>query len=128
MTLASPQFLVYVAGGVLTALIDIGLLQILVFKGVDPLLAASAGFAAGLCVNYAFHAKVTFNNVSTFAKLMRFLCVVALNYLMTLGFVAVAVALFQQPIIGKLVSLPFVAVNGYLLSKYWVFKQGDTAA
>ncbi|RLM49624.1 GtrA family protein, partial [Halobellus sp. Atlit-31R] len=23
---------------------------------------------------------------------------------------------------GKLLSLPLVAVNGYLLSKYWIFK------
>ncbi|MFC5461346.1 GtrA family protein [Massilia niabensis] len=122
LTLPGPQFLVFVAGGALSALVDIGLLQLLVYNGVAPLAATSAGFLAGLCVNYAFHAKVTFKNVTTVRTLSRFLCVVGLNYLLTLGLVAVSVALVEQPLVGKLVSLPLVAMNGFFLSKHWIFK------
>ena len=122
LTLPTTQFLVFVAGGGLSALVDIGLMQLLIVNGLAPLTAATAGFAAGLCVNYAFHARVTFKNVTTMRTLSRFLCVVALNYLLTLGLVAVSVGLFQQALIGKLLSLPLVAVNGFILSKYWIFK------
>lgn len=122
LTRPGPQFLVFVAGGGLSALVDIGLMQLLIMNGVAALVAATAGFAAGLCVNYAFHAKVTFKNVTTVRTLSRFLCVVGLNYLLTLGLVAVSVALFEQALIGKLLSLPLVAVNGFFLSKYWIFK------
>lgn len=116
-----PQFLVFLVGGVLSALVDIGLMQLLITGGTDPLQATAAGFLAGLCVNYAFHAKVTFKNVTSVATLSRFLCLVGLNLLITLGLVALAVALFQQALVGKLLSLPVVAVNGFLLGKYWVF-------
>lgn len=122
LRLPGAQFLVFIAGGGLSALVDIGIMQLLILNGVAPLTAATAGFAAGLCVNYAFHARVTFKNVTTLRTLSRFLCVVGLNYLLTLGLVAVSVALFQQALIGKLLSLPLVAVNGFFLSKNWIFK------
>jgi putative flippase GtrA len=122
LRLPGAQFLVFIAGGGLSALVDIGIMQLLIVNGVAPLAATTAGFAAGLCVNYAFHARVTFKNVTTLRTLSRFLCVVGLNYLLTLGLVAVSVALFQQALIGKLLSLPLVAVNGFFLSKHWIFK------
>jgi putative flippase GtrA len=122
LTLPGGQFLVFVAGGGLSALVDIGLMQLLILNGVAPLPATSAGFGAGLCVNYAFHARVTFKNVTTVRTLSRFLCVVALNYLLTLGLVALSVALFEQALVGKLLSLPLVALNGFFLSKHWIFK------
>ncbi len=117
-----PQFLVFVAGGGLSALIDIGVLQLLIHAGVDPFAATTLGFLAGFVVNYAFHAKVTFKNVTTMRTLVRFVCVVGLNYLLTLGMVAISLAIFQEALIGKLVSLPLVAVNGFFLSKHWIFK------
>lgn len=54
--------------------------------------------------------------------LIRFICVVGLNYILTLALVALSLSMFQNALIGKLVSLPLVAVNGFFLSKYWIFK------
>jgi putative flippase GtrA len=122
LTALSPQFMVYVAGGALSALVDIGLLQMLVMKGVGAIWATTLGFLAGLVVNYAFHAKVTFKNVTTPATLARFLFVTGLNYVLTLGCVALAVAAYNWPLLGKVLSLPLVALNGFFLSKYWIFK------
>lgn len=116
------QFLVFVAGGLLSALVDIGLMQLLLGAGAAPLAAASAGFAAGLAVNYAFHARVTFAQLSRRDSLLRYLCVVAINYGVTLLMVALAQAWLDNPLTGKLASLPLVAANGFLLSKFWVFK------
>ncbi|WP_332855261.1 GtrA family protein [Duganella sp. S19_KUP01_CR8] len=120
--LLQPQFLLFVAGGLLCALIDIGLMQLLIGGGAAPVAAASAGFVAGLVVNYAFHAKVTFKQLSSSTTVARYLCVVAANYLITVALVALAQSLLGWALAGKLASLPLVAVNGYLLSKYWVFK------
>lgn len=117
------QFLVFVAGGVLTAAIDIGLMQLALMQGVAPLPAATFGFLAGLAVNYAFHARVTFARLTRRHSLLRYLVVVALNYGLTLLLVGLAQALAGNPLAGKLISLPLVAANGFLLSKYWVFKQ-----
>ncbi|MEW6372019.1 MAG: GtrA family protein [Pseudomonadota bacterium] len=122
LSLLSPQFLVYVTGGVLSAVIDIGLLQLLIVNGTDAFVATSVGFLAGLGVNYAFHAKVTFKNVTSLRTLSRFLCLVGLNYLITLGLVALSLQLFDQALVGKILSLPVIAVNGFILGKIWVFK------
>lgn len=119
---APPQFFVFIAGGCLSALVDIGLMQLLIAAGVAPLPAASAGFLAGLALNFAFHARITFHSLATPAIFTRYLCVVALNYLLTIGMVALSMALVASALAGKLASLPLVAVNGYFLGKHWIFK------
>jgi len=116
------QFATFVAGGLLCAAADIGAMRTLLTAGVHYASATTAGFIAGLLVNYAFHSRVTFGAVATPVNFMRYLCVVGLNYLLTLGCVALAVPFLDNPLFGKIVSLPLVAVNGYLLSKYWIFK------
>lgn len=125
--LLNRQFLVYVGGGVLCALIDIGLMQWLLHLGVHLVAASSAGFGAGLAVNYAFHAKVTFSTFAGGRSFARYLCVVAVNYLLTIALVSLAQALVGSPLAGKIVSLPLVAVNGYLLGRYWIFKTAPGA-
>lgn len=120
--LISPQFAMFIAGGVLCAAIDIGLMQFLIYQGIGNVAAASAGFGAGLLVNYLFHAKITFQSTTGGANFARYLCVVGVNYVITIGFVALGAALVDWPLAGKLVSLPVVAINGFLLSKYWIFK------
>jgi putative flippase GtrA len=116
------QIAVFLAGGVLSALIDIGTMMLLLSAGAHHMAATSAGFGAGLLVNYAFHARVTFSGNASTASFTRYLCVVGLNFMLTLGCVTLSTALLDNPLVGKLLSLPLVACNGYLLSKYWIYK------
>jgi putative flippase GtrA len=118
------QFGTFVAGGLLCALVDIGLMQLLLRAGVHFAPATTAGFLAGLLVNYAFHSRVTFGAGASASGFARYLCVVGLNYLLTIGCVSFAVALAGMPLLGKIVSLPLVAGSGYLLSKFWIFREG----
>ncbi len=119
----SRQFGTFIAGGLLCALVDIGVMQILLHSGAHFTAATTAGFVAGLLVNYAFHSRVTFEAGASASSFARYLCVVGLNYLLTMGCVALAVALAGQPLLGKILSLPLVSVNGYLLSKFWIFRK-----
>ncbi|WP_288378431.1 GtrA family protein [uncultured Massilia sp.] len=116
------QFALFVTGGLICALADVGLMQLLIGFGMPATAAATAGFAAGLLVNYAFHSRVTFNAAANPANFARYLCVVGVNYLLTIACVALGQAVFDNPLVGKIVSLPLVAANGYLLGKYWIFK------
>ena len=118
----SRQFGLFVFGGVLCALVDIGLMQLLLHNGLHFASATTAGFLAGLLVNYAFHSRVTFDAAATPSSFARYLCVVGVNYALTLGCVALAQSVAGMPLAGKLVSLPLVSINGYLLGKYWIFK------
>lgn len=116
------QVAVFLVGGGLSAVIDVGLMQILIMAGGGYLLAASGGFLAGLLFNYFFHSKVTFQESPSAGSFVRYLTLVAINYAFTLACVALAVALGSAPVIGKLVSLPLIAVNGFVIGKYWIFK------
>jgi putative flippase GtrA len=116
------QFATFVAGGLVCAVADIGLMQLLIAGGGHYASATSAGFGAALLLNYAFHSRVTFAATASPQRFARFLCLVGVNYLLTMACVALAVALVANPLFGKIVSLPLVALNGFVLGKYWIFK------
>jgi putative flippase GtrA len=118
------QFGTFLAGGLLCALVDIGVMQLLLRSGVHFAGATTAGFLAGLLVNYAFHSRVTFEAAASASSFARYLCVVGLNYLLTMACVSLAVSLAGMPLAGKIVSLPLVSVSGYLLGKFWIFRKG----
>jgi putative flippase GtrA len=115
-----------VAGGLLCAALDVGIMQLLLRAGAGAAAATTAGYLASLLLNYAFHSKVTFDAAASAAGFKRYLCVVGINYLLTLGCVSAGAHLLGMPLAGKLVSLPMVAVNGYLLSKHWIFRKAAT--
>ena len=119
----SRQFGTFVAGGLLCALVDIGIMQVLLHAGAHFTGATTVGFLAGLLVNYAYHSRVTFAAAASASSFARYLCVVGLNYLLTMGCVSLAVSLAGLPLLGKIVSLPLVSVSGYLLSKFWIFRK-----
>lgn len=116
------QILVYLFGGVLSALIDVGVMQALIYAGVNYLLATSVGFGAGLLFNYGYHARVTFSSPPSGASLLRYLCVVVFNYGITLACVALSIKLHGVALSGKLLALPLVAISGYLFGKRWIFR------
>lgn len=118
----TPQFLIYVGVGVLTALVDVGTMALMLNTGVNVTAATTSGFALGLVVNQILHTKITFAARFTFAATIRFWMIVAINYGLTLLFVFVASWLEINAITGKLASLPAVAINGFLLSKFWAFR------
>lgn len=91
--------------------------------GINHNGTASTGFFVGFVFNYAFHANMTFEAAGSIPALIRFVAVVAINYCLTILFVSVADTVLGSALIGKIASLPFVAINGFLLSKHWVFKK-----
>ncbi|WP_050010615.1 GtrA family protein [Herbaspirillum sp. B65] len=118
----SKSFLTFIIVGAITALIDIGLMQLLIWVGVYYLVAATLGFFVGLLANFSLHTRVTFGAEYSHSVLVRFVTVVFINYFTTLLIVHLFQITLNEPLLGKLISLPVVAVNGFFLSKNWVYK------
>lgn len=118
---SAQQLMVFVSVGVVCVAIDISVLQGLVYLGTNYPVAVSLGFAAGLAANYFGHAKVTFKVSCGKSALFRFVVVVFVNYLITMLFVYLSMSMLNSVLIGKILSLPVVALNGYVLSRVWVF-------
>lgn len=119
---ATRQFSVFVGVGIVCAVIDVGLMQMLVAIGAPVFSATTAGFLAGLGLNFLLHTRVTFRASYTHAALAKFMLIVLLNYLLTLFCVGLSANWLGNALIGKLLSLPLVAANGFLLSRHWVYR------
>jgi len=116
------QFFIYITVGLLSALLDVALLQLLITYGVDYRVATSAGFVVGLVFNYLCHQRITFRSRLSLASTLRYISVVGFNYFITLGLVMATVALWQNPIPGKLLALPIVALIGFFAGRAWIFR------
>ena len=119
----------YVAVGFLSATIDLGLVALLLPIVPLAVFAITAGYIAGLTANYLLHARYTFSVASTsVSQALRFAIVAGFNYLLTLFIVwALHNGLGIEVVASKALSLPAIAVCGFLLSKYWVFRAESAA-
>jgi len=97
-------------------------MQLMMLAGFNYIAAITGGFIAGILVSFLFNASLTFRSTMDLPIFARFLTVVAINYLITLVFVFLSLSMLENVLAGKILSLPVVAVNGFLLSKHWVFK------
>ncbi|WP_407919251.1 hypothetical protein [Dakarella massiliensis] len=64
---------------------------------------------------------MTFRSTLSNEHLFKYSIVVAINYLLTLIFTYIFEQFFNLPMMGKIISLPVVAVNGFVLLNYWVY-------
>lgn len=116
------QFLIFIFGGLVCAIIDISLMHLMILAGFNYIIAATGGFFTGLGASYLFHSQLTFRFAMSSTNFWRFLAVVGVNYLFTIAFVSLFFLIFKSALIGKIISLPIIAVNGYYLSRRWVFQ------
>lgn len=130
MSLLRWRFGRFVLVGLACAAVDTAVVWALDRQAFRYGVAVTAGFFAGFLLNYVLHARYTFSVARLHAsQLLRFIAVVVANYLITLAVVALLHDLAgMDVVIAKVVSLPIVAVNGYWLSKAWVFGKDSLGA
>jgi putative flippase GtrA len=123
------RFLRYIVVGLTSTAIDVACVAVLLRTDLSYWLAVTLGFIAGLIVNYLLHVAYTFGaRLKVVAQAVRYGTVVALNYLLTLAIVWIGHELLGGPVLAaKIASLPIIAMTGFLLSKYWVFRPADGA-
>ena len=117
-----PKFVVYVIVGSLSAIIDLTTLNILITLYTTQWLAVGVAFIVGFVFNVKAHALFTFVSPLTSKSALKFTAVVAVNYLLTLLIIESLTVLSYSLMTAKVVSLPIIAVSGYLLGRHWAFK------
>ncbi len=119
--MVTRQFSTYILVGIVCAVIDVGLMQLLIFLGMHYMAATTIGFVTGLLINFLLHTQITFNTRYSHHALLCYLVVVGANYLLTLLVVELFHHWLEMAILGKLISLPLIAINGFLLGKNWIY-------
>ncbi|EHK89647.1 GtrA family protein [Aggregatibacter actinomycetemcomitans] len=110
--------------GGISALVDIGCLylfsKILLWNNE---LSISLAFILGLVFNYFSHTYFTFQEKANVGNLVKYLILVLLNYINTIVLMYFLTELLHIDIIvAKVITLPFIAVNTFVISKVWVYK------
>ena len=118
------QFARYVVTGVVSLLVDLGVLRALLMANLAQEFAVAVAFIAGVIVNLLMHKFFTFRDSSRLHawQAARFLAVVGLNLSLTelIVWLATHEAGFGV-FAAKLASLPLVLAIGFTLSRKWVF-------
>lgn len=117
-----PKFVVYVIVGSLSAIIDLTTLNILISLNTPQWSAVTIAFIAGFVFNLKTHALFTFASPLTSKSALKFTAVVAINYLLTLLIIEALTAFSCNLMTAKVVSLPIIAISGFLLGRHWAFK------
>lgn len=120
----SKTFIIFCLVGVVSAVVDLSVLYILNNIFVETLIiSVTLAFIAGLVANYILHTNITFRTKVSTINAIKFSIVVVLNYFLTLAVIKFCVDFASFGVIlSKVISLPIVAVSGFVLSKYWVYK------
>jgi putative flippase GtrA len=114
--------MVYVIVGSVSAIIDLLTLRILLSLNTPQWPAVTIAFIAGFVFNLKSHALFTFVSAITKKSALRFTSLVGVNYLLTLAIIETLSNFSFTIITAKVISLPVIAISGYLLGRYWAFK------
>ena len=119
----------YLAVGLTAFAVDFGLLVLLrEVVGAPIWLAATIGFWASLAVVFLTNKYVTFNaRGSGHRQLVRYFTLLVVNYLATLGVIALAVRIGVGYQVGKVVAVAMTTVWNYFAYEFWVFRRADQA-
>lgn len=116
------QVFFYLIVGLITAGVDVGLVIVLLKFNFHLLTSVSIGYLTGVLFNFFTQAIITFNSNVSGKRLLKYLTVVAINYFLTLIIILVFKKIGLSPLVGKIFSLPIVAIFGFYLSKKWIYK------
>lgn len=118
------MFARFLVVGVLSYVVDAGTLAALHSGfGVPLLVATSIAFATGLLVNYGLNRALTFGSDSAVRyEVSRYLVLVLLNYVATLGLVGGLTAAGLPYLASKTVSTAVLAVANFIAYRSWVFR------
>jgi len=117
------QFGRYLAVGVISAAIDVLTLWLLLAAQVQRVPAVALAMLAGMTANYALHRVYTFRTEQPLRlrSVVRYTAIVAGNYLLTLAIIEAGLRVGIGVMWGKILSLPVIAMTGFLLTRKFVF-------
>jgi putative flippase GtrA len=119
----------YLAVGLAGFAVDFGLLVLLREVAKAPVwLAATIAFWASLAIVFLTNKYVTFNARGPgHRQLVRYVILLTINYLATLGVIALAERVGVGYQIGKVVAVAMTTVWNYFAYEFWVFRRAATA-
>lgn len=119
----SWSFLLHVATGVLAVAAHYTLMGLLLWGGLSALGSSALGFIAGATVRFSLSKHIVFRSqVANAPALVRFLIVLAIQFLANLGLLATLLWLGLSILAAQLITTGSLTVINYLAYRVWVFR------
>lgn len=128
------QFLRYAFVGTLNTIVGYGVYWILLQLNVHYIAATAVSSVIAILHSYIWNRNFAFKSKNkgtkkTFAELLRFCSVYAVQYLISIGFTALFVEKINMtPEIGGFISMLLCTVISYVGHKYWSFHSRGKSA
>ena len=116
------QFVIFILVGASSALLDLYLLYALRKINLNINLSITIAYISGALLNYLLHTFLTFKKTTNKKNLSKFITVLLINYSLTLIIIYILLQLNTDLIIAKIISLPVIAVIGFILARNWIYK------
>ncbi|TQQ17503.1 GtrA family protein [Vibrio cholerae] len=117
------KFIIYILVGLVSSFIDTYSLYFFSSVNLSIDLSVSLAFILGLLSNYLMHSMITFKSGVAKNSFVKYLVVVAFNYLLTLILIKIMIDLLDIGLImSKIITLPIISVVGFISSKLWIYK------
>ena len=127
--IAESKPLTYLAVGGMTAAIYFGLFALSIEAlNLDYRVGVSVSYVAAVSFHFAANRRVTFiaADGELLRQLTRYLGVLVVNYMITLGVVSLLVGrLGTSPYLAATISIVVTVAIGYFASKLWVFRRKE---
>lgn len=96
---------------------------------INHVMAVTIAFISSATYQFLTNRKVTFKveDPNFLQQIMRYGVLLVINYLLSIYIMQFALWAFSSSLIGLLLTASTTPVTGYLLFKYWVFKDSITA-
>ncbi|MFA0049347.1 GtrA family protein [Vibrio sp. 10N.261.51.F11] len=119
------SFIIFCVVGGVSAIVDVlSLILLSKYLLINDNISITLAFLLGLLVNYFLHTYLTFKSTPTKSNLAKFMIVVAVNYLLTILLIHTIISVSNFDIvIAKIITLPVIAIIGYITSKIWVYNE-----
>lgn len=115
------RWVTFLGVGAASAAVDAGVFSVLFALGLVAPLASALSFLSAFAVNYSGNRALVFRVVHNRRMLVRYVVLVAMNFVLSTSIVAGLVAVRVEGHIAKLISMAVIALINYWLMSRWVF-------
>lgn len=118
------QLITYLFVGLFNTAIALAVIYIMLMFNYSYLLSNLIGYIVGIFVSFFLNSKITFRVAANIIIAVKFVCALVIAYLSNIVIVYMAMKVIPDyPYLAQLSGVPFYIVCGFLLNKYWVFKE-----
>jgi putative flippase GtrA len=118
------QLITYLFVGLFNTIVAVAVIYIMQLLGNNYVVSNLIGYIVGIIVSFFLNSKITFKVRANIMFACKFVIALIIAYISNIAIVTMVINVIPDyPYLAQLSGVPFYIVLGYLLNKYWVFKE-----